>query len=936
MRKKFAGIIVFAILLIADALLNAQSLFQGPYGAYRDLLQPLPDAAVLTLFLISSIFIIIQMLVGFGLFFKSKEIFRRILLVVCFYRFYTYFIELPFVVFRNFPQYFNQQVLIFSETSAVPFSAALTILKILTFLVMGFEIILFISLAYFLTRPKVKEQFSEEENQTDANIQDEDDVKSLSKFGGWLKFFYLCNWFTIAINIAFFLLLSVIIPLSILFRENLRVNDNLIFSNFIMLAWVIVNTVFLWKIIAIFRKKEKGTLTKISNLMVLWLVVFPIFMYLISKTVAPRSFDIKVFVQNILCLVVFLNYFSNSKRVLAYYGENLTSDIRKKRIFALLGIVSLVLLVWSFTLKISDSYKRMDLRSVEQESDFEKSLDYFEKAISAGMQDKSIFYKAALLQAMKGDLEKASLNFEKFYDIKRKDDSWYYSDKDFVSVLDDVKSGFLDKEAAELLFEGAFYQDLENFDKSVQCYKKSLSIQPGYPLISYKLGWVYHSLGKYAEAEEQFNIVIQEDPNFLGVYHELGTMLDTLGRYPEAIKAYQQYLDLRPNQPRILYNLGSTYRHHGDLKKAILFLKKAIEINPEYSAAFQNMGLSYQSLGEYDEAIKCFEEAIDLWPYFWGSYQGLSFCYLEKGMDRKAIDIMNEAVKADPRSYKPYMGFGVLYKKMGRKDKAIEKYSKALSFSPGNPDILFNLALVQESDPQAKIKTLKKVIEIQPNAKHYAALGRAYVDLEQWDQALIFLKKAYDLDQNYLDISNDIGIVYEEKGMIDDAISEYQKEISKYPDNPKPWYNLGFLYRREKRYEKSIESYQKAVAVDPGYASAFYNIANIYFEDKKDYETAIYYYKEAIAADPSHSSAYYNMGNVYFHKKDYQESIKLYLKAVEIKPEFANGYYGLALAYSEIGKRKLAVQYCDEAVKLGADVRESFLKRVEEYRKNQF
>jgi tetratricopeptide (TPR) repeat protein len=62
------------------------------------------------------------------------------------------------------------------------------------------------------------------------------------------------------------------------------------------------------------------------------------------------------------------------------------------------------------------------------------------------------------------------------------------------------------------------------------------------------------------------------------------------------------------------------------------------------------------------------------------------------------------------------------------------------------------------------------------------------------------------------------------------------------------------------------------------------------------------------------------------------ESIAAAKEALELDPTFAVAHNNLALAYSEKGAYKEAVEHCDKALEYGFDVAPKFLKDIEPYR----
>jgi tetratricopeptide (TPR) repeat protein len=107
------------------------------------------------------------------------------------------------------------------------------------------------------------------------------------------------------------------------------------------------------------------------------------------------------------------------------------------------------------------------------------------------------------------------------------------------------------------------------------------------------------------------------------------------------------------------------------------------------------------------------------------------------------------------------------------------------------------------------------------------------------------------------------------------------------PLSPEEHINLGVTYEKKGELDNALKEYQVASKKLP---VAYLYIGNIYFQ-KNEYEEAERYYKKAIKKEPENADAYNNLAWLYFiERKNLDEAERLVLKAIELNPAKKNIY----------------------------------------------
>lgn len=130
---------------------------------------------------------------------------------------------------------------------------------------------------------------------------------------------------------------------------------------------------------------------------------------------------------------------------------------------------------------------------------------------------------------------------------------------------------------------------------------------------------------------------------------------------------------------------------------------------------------------------------------------------------------------------------------------------------------------------------------------------------------------------------NQLGLLYKEQGMLDEAIREYEEALKINTQTIQPLINLGNVYYAKGQYDRAIEIYFRALSIEPNSVDALNNLANAYYQ-KRELGRAIETYKKAILINPNYIDAYNNLGSVYFVARMYPEAKAMFQKTLELAP----------------------------------------------------
>ena len=134
----------------------------------------------------------------------------------------------------------------------------------------------------------------------------------------------------------------------------------------------------------------------------------------------------------------------------------------------------------------------------------------------------------------------------------------------------------------------------------------------------------------------------------------------------------------------------------------------------------------------------------------------------------------------------------------------------------------------------------------------------------------------------------------QEKGLIEEAIGQYQETIRQNPKFAAAYFNLGVIFQQKEQIDKAIIYYEMAIGLNQEFVEAHHNLG-IALKDKGLFDEAVLCFHRVLQLKPNHADAYYNLGNTLVAKGEFEDALKSYRRAIEITPDHADALWSIAL-----------------------------------------
>ena len=161
---------------------------------------------------------------------------------------------------------------------------------------------------------------------------------------------------------------------------------------------------------------------------------------------------------------------------------------------------------------------------------------------------------------------------------------------------------------------GTYLSSQRQVLEAMDCFQKSLEINPGNADTLYNLGNVFTKLGNMDEAISNYRHTLEIDPNRADALANLGFALAAKKQFDEAISCFEQALRLNPDFADAHNNFATVLFIKHQFAEAAQHYREAIRLSPDDPQLYANLGDALVKLGQIAEAVQNYQTAVRLNP----------------------------------------------------------------------------------------------------------------------------------------------------------------------------------------------------------------------------------------------------------------------------------------------------------------------------------
>lgn len=323
-----------------------------------------------------------------------------------------------------------------------------------------------------------------------------------------------------------------------------------------------------------------------------------------------------------------------------------------------------------------------------------------------------------------------------------------------------------------------------------------------------------------------------------------------------------------------------------------------------------------------NELIDKFERMIELGDTAFYEVDDLEYL-LEHYLNHHKLDLATRVIETAKSQYPHNKSLSIreaeLLSMSDRHTEALELLNDIETLESFNPEFHLTKAniLSQTGSYQQAIACLHRALEFTEGDIDmiYMNLAIEHQNLEQYNQAMEYLKKALEINSDNEDALYELAYCFELTQEYNLGVEFFGKLIDANPYNAHAWFNLGASHQALENNEQALFAFDYTILIDEDFHAAYFNKANVLVKVER-YEEAIELYKKALDFEILDSLVYYYIGDCYENLEDYKMALVYFEKAIKKDDSLAEAWVGASNALDFLEREIEALQYALKAVEI--------------------
>lgn len=423
-------------------------------------------------------------------------------------------------------------------------------------------------------------------------------------------------------------------------------------------------------------------------------------------------------------------------------------------------------------------------------------------------------------------------------------------------------------------------QNREAIDILKQIVKLSPDSEDAYITLALTL---YHT-NNTAEAKDTLKEMSKHIPSSPYPYYYLAKISVDEKNYKEAINYYDKALKTAPDFYTALYEEADVYAYLKDYNRAIGIYQSILSKNPDEYGLYEKIGDLYLTAKKYVDALNSYKKAEVYIPSLVLQLK-IGMTYVELKQYNEAEHIFKSIIDANPSFYRAYYYYGLLLAENNKYDKAIE----ILKRIPENDDMyqsaIEEIAIIysQQKNNKEAENVLLPIVEKYPAVEHYNLFASFFAEDKDYKSAIEILNKALNKFTDSQSLLYHLGIVYDQAGEQENAMSVMEQILKINPDNADALNYIGYTYADKGiKLDKAEKFIKKALQIKPNDGYITDSLGWVYYK-KGLIKKAIVTLKQAAKLSNNDPQILEHLGDAYLKAGDKHSAVMTFKTAINSK-----------------------------------------------------
>lgn len=419
---------------------------------------------------------------------------------------------------------------------------------------------------------------------------------------------------------------------------------------------------------------------------------------------------------------------------------------------------------------------------------------------------------------------------------------------------------------------------IKNLNNSVEKYKKDTIIQ-SLPILTYvNRAKKMLEQNDYEGAEKLLLEALELPQKDALVYKYLGVVYERTGKNDLAVENYQISANINPQDKNIWQRLGFCLITAGKFEHAEKSFENSDRVQAGVSETYAGWGMALMKQKKYTEAREKFTQAVKVNKYNFSAVFLCAVMETKLGMYDKAEAKLSFLSNVSPNEANTYE-YARLKAIKDDYSSAIFYAQKSLTYNPNMLPAYILLGQVHSAinDEENSLKSFETAFErnlVSPI--FYLEWGKALQKFEKYDEALEKLQKAFELDENNLDIIVSLGFCYVMQKQFKEAEPLLNRVLEQDAQNKKVKQVLGIIAYENGDIDKAVSILKS----DDEDAVNCHYLAKCFERQENDIRT-VDYYEASLRANPKYTTAYIDYVKYLISKSEFADAQRKLRKALK-------------------------------------------------------